>query len=311
MLLTATTANLSNHHFLPLRAIFRGIANGVLKGAAATIAIAWLTLLFSAPAYTQQETPPADASTTDPDEASSANAKPAMMAESRLDKTLPAEQKVTLTVDGHSQRAYYLKETSGKAHGGIIIVPELNQHPANSGEINTLRHVLADRHWHTLALNHQSSDLASASKLIAAAVNYLNQQGIYNIALLSQGGSAVLAVNYVANLPAPPPGEFQQLRALILLNAKNQVVIAGQPFNSLNLLSEVKLPVLDAYNNSDFQQKQHARQRKTIGRQHGKRYQQARLPLSDYSDTSQDNRVTKRIRGWLDTNIAGFMIDKR
>lgn len=293
MLLTATAADLSRTRLLQL-------------GAAV---IACLVVLFSTLVH-GQEAMPADPDTASMNAGKSESAKPDMMVESRIDKTLPAEQKVGLSVDGINHRAYYLKETSGKAHGGVIIVPEINQHPVSSGEINALRHVLANQHWHTLALNMESDNLATVNGIIAAAVQYLNQQGIYNIALLGQGGGAPLAINYVATLPAPPPGEFQQLRALILLNAKNQHPSTSKPLDSLAQLSAITLPVLDAYINGDFQQQQYAKMRKAISRQRGKLYRQARLPLSDYSDITKDNSVTKRIRGWLDNNIAGFMVDK-
>lgn len=295
MLLITATPDASGKRFMPLGAVV----------------ITWLALLLGTLVHAQ-ETMPVDADmAADMSTAKADSGKPGMMAESLIDKTLPAEQKVLLQIDGPARRAYYMKETSGKAHGGVIIVPELKQHPANRGEINALRHILADRHWHTLALNMESDDPATANGMIAAAVQYLNQQGIYNIALLAQGGAAPLAINYVATLPEPPPGEFQQLRALILLNAKNQQTAGSKSLDTLTQLPAITLPVLDAYKNGDLRQQQQAQQRKTTSRQRGKLYQQARLPLTDFSDISKDNRVSKRIRGWLDANIAGFMVDKR
>jgi hypothetical protein len=246
--------------------------------------------------------PPADSSTQTPTVSAT---------QSPLDKSVADFQKAWLNVDGQTQLAFYLKETSGKAHGGVLLLPDLNQHPAGHGLINNLRHSLANNHWHTLALNIAGANQQQTIKTIDAGIAYLNTQGIYNIALLGDGAGAAQALHYASSLPPidPTKSKFNKIRAVLLINANNH--LPGSDDDILESFSEIKLPIFDVYSSSDYRQKQRAKARaQTAQREIKTPYQQARLPqISDFRQNSE-NRVTKRIRGWLDKNVAGFMVAK-
>lgn len=219
-----------------------------------------------------------------------------------------AQERVWLDIGNGKDLAFYLSEKSGTAHGGVLIVPNKGIHPAVTGTVNSLRHTLAKHHWHTLALDISPLDAGAIQQDIAAGVAYLNSQGVFNIAILGDGQGAVYALQYVASLPPPEKGQFEQIRALVMLNADNMA--EGTTGDPMAVLAHVRLPVLDAWYANDFSEQQKAKHRRSLTAGTSALYQQARIPYATVQSSEHENRVTKRIRGWLDKNIAGFMVDK-
>jgi hypothetical protein len=230
--------------------------------------------------------------------------------QSPFDQQASDREKVWLNVAGRKELAFYLNEASGKAHGGVLLIPDAGHHPAVEGMINSLRHSLANNHWHTLAIDVEGTSETITQQTIAAGIQYLNQQGVFNIAILGEGLGAAQATHYVAALPQVlEPGQLQQIRALLMINADNH--IPDSKVNTLQKLSGIQLPILDAYRNNDYLEQRLAHERKLAARRLMTRnYQEIRLPLSSGYQKNYDDRITKRIRGWLDKNVAGFMVDQ-
>lgn len=220
-----------------------------------------------------------------------------------------ASDQINLNIPAGKQSAFYLAEKSGTAHGGVLIVPDHGEKPNTYGDLNLLRHTLADNHWHTLALDTSNLQPPDIQQLIAAGVVYLNGKGVFNIAVLGKGQGTAHALRYVANLPSVAAGSIQQIRALVMINANN--VVPTLDGNAMAPLTQLRLPVLDAYQGSNFRQQQQAAERKQLVNRQNTQYQQARLPYSTTQTPQQESRITKRIRGWLDKHVAGFMVDRR
>lgn len=232
--------------------------------------------------------------------------KPAL---SMQDKQVPEYQQAWLTVGQQQHLAFYLAETSGNTFGGLVLIPDMNHHPATSVSINSLRNNLSDNHWHTLAVNMAYVDKDTAMEVITAAINYLNQQGVFNIALLGEGLGATQVMHYMAARAEPADQQVSQIRAMVMINGNNQ--LSAGDTKSLAMLEKIKLPILDAYTSSDYQQQQQAKDRKQAAKRYMNRfYQQLKLPPPAFQ-TVQADRTSKRIRGWLDKNAAGFMVDGR
>lgn len=224
---------------------------------------------------------------------------------SEQDRAVPADQRLWLD-DGSKDLAFYIPEKSGKAHGGVLIIPNRGEHPGVLGLINTLRYTLAENHWHTLALNISGQDADAIQNTIAAGIVSLNGKGVFNIALLGEGEGALHALRYVASLPPAKQGEVGQIRALVMINATNN---SGGRDDALTKLGSITLPVLDAYYANDLDELKQAQERKRFASPQSELYQQARLPYTNTQSSPTENRITKRVRGWLDKNAAGFMVD--
>ena len=230
-----------------------------------------------------------------------------------LEMKLDAVEKVAIEVGGQQQTAYYLKEASGKANGGLLLLSDSKRHPLLKGSIETLRYALAENHWHTLAIDTSTVDMEQAGAIIDAGMAFLNQRGVFNIAILGEGNGALQAVNFLSKKTGSgqtaEQSAFNQLRAVVLLHVGTLAEKQNTTFNQQ--LSQLTLPILDAYNNGIPQQKLAASERGLKMRRNGQKlYQQARLPASSATMQGQDNRTTRRIRGWLDKNVAGFMVSQ-
>jgi hypothetical protein len=270
-----------------------------------------LSLLASLPAWAQNDVAETTAEEEAPPSVTAAAGK-----ESLLDQQVADSEKAWLPVAGSSELAFYLSEASGKAHGGVILLPKVGEHPATKGgTINTFRIALSENHWHTLALNIGDSDEEKVLAFVTAGVNYLNQQGVYNIAILGEGLGAAQSVHYAASITnvARAPGQFAPIRAVVMIDADNFIAGSDGSSNNATLekLSMIRMPILDAYSHTDYHKQRLADERKRAARKKMNRgYQQVRLPQSSRVQQNTDNRITKRIRGWLDKNVAGFMVDR-
>ncbi len=245
----------------------------------------------------------------------------------------------------------YLEDTSGKARGGVIIVPGMASNPADPEIIDALRQVLARNHWHSLALSMpplipaaagdtsaatgpESNEETAGEKLqqgsaapsaeqpgatpttsldqqaILAAIHFLNQQGVFNLAIIREGTGAISAATYLRNMPPADSsrGEFPQLRALVMINARNS--IGGKQDQLSALFPSLTVPVIDLYLGNDYRDKREVQQRQKAGQSlAGKQYLQIKMPPVGPNWQDREDRLTKRIRGWLDKRIAGFVID--
>lgn len=261
-----------------------------------------MSYLFTVIALSLALLTPAFAQETDPASQPSPQLSP-------QDRASPAAERVWLNTPGGKDLAFYIAEKTGTAHGGVLILPQPGHHPATLGMIKSLRHMLAENHWHTLTLHIEDQQADAIQQLIAAGISFLNEKGVYNIAILGEGQSAAHALQYIAQLKPQQGSRIQQIRSLIMIDAENY--LPGHDDDPMAALAEVKLPVLDAYTAHDYRAQQFAAERKRYAARRQSVYQQTRLPGIGIHRAEQENRITKRIRGWLDNNVAGFMVDRQ
>lgn len=144
-----------------------------------------------------------------------------------------------------------------------------------------------------------------AQQHIEAAVLFLNRKGIFNIVILGEGSGANRAISYINNITDPE--RKKQIRGLAMINAYNS--IEGSANNITELVPKLQIPTLDIYfdDSNRFPADAKKRQRSSSSLPRG-RYQQLKMPrmLSGWND--KEDRLSKRIRGWLDRSAAGFTI---
>ena len=221
-----------------------------------------------------------------------------------LAKGLPPEQVQWLNVGDDKALSLYSPDNSGQAKGGVILLPRNDQPINKRSELYNLQQTLSNHHWHALTVSMPSSlnkQLEQASLAhIESAISYFNEQGIYNMVILGERSSAEFAAKYIQQLS--DPNKKRQIRGLALVNANSSALNQTIP--------GLSLPILDIYFDDGLAIKQAAKQRKYSSQPLARGlYQQVRMPkLSQHSRQQGEDRLSKRVRGWLDKRAAGFSI---
>ncbi len=260
----------------------------------------------SAEAQSSQENAPEPSS---PPSATTKTAPPILLANPEL-----RDQQEWLTVGNKKIPALYLSQVKGGTHGGVLLIPNLNMPPSQRGIINSLRNALPESHWHTLALDLSTVEPLTEQEIsqsVAAGLKFLNDDGIYNIAIIAEGVGAARAIHFLADLSAGENALLQSIRALIIIDANNNV--PNSTVKTLEKFSTIAVPILDAYSaNNQSQQRLASLRKRAMYKNKGQSgYRQITLPRQVNYYNQHENHITKRIRGWMDKNISGFTVEKR
>ena len=149
---------------------------------------------------------------------------------------------------------------------------------------------------------------------LQAALDFLHKQGQFNIVLLGDGIGAARAGAFFRDLSPPgsaPKGSnkiIKPIRAMVIINARNQ--IPQSPINLPDSLYDPEIPILDIYFDTDLRDEKESRRRKRYAaRQNFKVYQQIRLPELAGLPHARDNRLSRRVRGFLQKYARGVKVD--
>jgi len=225
-----------------------------------------------------------------------------------------AKQQRWLSAGDRQLSAFYIEQVSLETRGGVLLIPDLQRAPATVSIVNSLRNALPQSHWRTLALDMRPVDWSDEQQVLdalGAGIAYLNEQGVFNIAIIAEGGGGAQAIQYLAKLSREGAEQLQTLRALILVNARN--TLPNSEYDALDSIADIQLPILDAVGKNDYPLMAMAQQRRSAShRMDGEsNYRQLALPQTVHYNRRHDNSVTKRIRGWMDTNISGVTVEQR
>ncbi len=144
-------------------------------------------------------------------------------------------------------------------------------------------------------------------------MSYLNDQGQFNIVLLGDGVGAARAGHFFSRLPVPVVTEkkmkpIKPIRAVVILNARN-----NNPLGDIDLTSSLfdpEVPTLDIYFGRDRRNSFDAEQRKRYAQRNmHKIYTQVQLPIMSEVSQQGENRLSRRIRGFLQEHARGVKVD--
>ncbi len=152
-----------------------------------------------------------------------------------------------------------------------------------------------------------------ANQRIRAAMTYLNDKGQFNIVLVGDGMGAARGGDFVMAVPVAKPQTPEErplkpIRAMVIINARNSV-----PSSNIDLpksLFDPEVPTLDIYFGTDVRDPAEAeRRRKYAKRQGFQVYQQIRLPEIADNKMLGENRLARRVRGFLNKHAKGAKVD--
>jgi len=226
--------------------------------------------------------------------------------------------------------ALWKKDQSGAAYGAVLLVPSNGQTANWPNTIDVLRNELPKNGWSTLSIDiaHSTSkDDTGATQQqniarLRAAIAFLNEQGQYNIVLAGYGLSCSLIVEYATHgdalgmkrsVSSSQTTKLKRpVRALILISPLSQEgerlseKISEFPFKDMPMLDIV----FGSHYLDTFDSKERVGSARSANIEH---YLQTKSvePSSSARVFGNDNRLSRRVRGFLDTHAKGVEIERR
>lgn len=147
--------------------------------------------------------------------------------------------------------------------------------------------------------------IKDSTNRVSAGINQLNTLGQFNLVIIAHGANAnwaAAALNEIYER-SPDAKGF----ALILVDARANT-FPPYPLNSM--LANLDIPMLDLVTiNDEIPIQQSIDRRNTMRRNQRENYQQIRIPAVRSPLRGKHNTITRRVRGWLQTNAAGEEVE--
>lgn len=164
---------------------------------------------------------------------------------------------------------------------------------ASVDELNTPQEPAAP----TPAIPAKSASEMTDTRL-AQAIRHLHDNGQFNVVLVVEGAGAVRAARLVAQMG------FEGFRALVLLDARNQ--LQGEAGDLLAVIAKLSVPMLDLYEDRHIADERDVATRLVTAKRAGhENYVSLQMPVYEPSQ----ERVIKRVRGFLDAHAKGVKVD--
>ena len=265
---------------------------------------------------------------------------------SQLQAHYPPEDLVSLQANGAAFSALWKKDQSGDALGAVLIGPSNGQTANWPNTIDVLRNELPVDGWSTLSIDidHDVSMQNDAAMKISddqvqtgakpmlnkhpnlgrieAAIGFLHEQGQYNIVIVGYGLSTRLVLEYASRTDALGMNRTiksrqganlkRPVRALILISPLSY---QGEKLSdTLKKFPYKDMPVLDIIFGTHYLDTFDSKDRlRTARGMRFKNYIQTKSvePTSGEKLFGQENRLSRRIRGFLDRHAKGVEIERR
>lgn len=209
--------------------------------------------------------------------------------------------------------------------GALLILHDDGQHPRWPDTIETISATMPDYGWATLSIslpdikpsktkkpaNQSDTSLSQTEQQavarIQAALDYLGTQGLLNVILVGSGSGAPRGANLLQSLPSPGPTPegtkaARAIAALVIINDNNPSELTSLSPN----FNDASMPILDIYFGSQETTLAAAKRRKQMAsRSKMKTYQQIRLAELNGLLSLGENRLSKRVRGFIERNAKG------
>lgn len=148
---------------------------------------------------------------------------------------------------------------------------------------------------------------------ITAALKFLHDRGQFNVALMGAGVGAIRAHRFMKNITPQITDEKlkdkleKPIRALVAYNARNRLPTDSDDYKDWFIDPEI--PFLDIYTTTDKRNQQESRQRRIMAKKKKAIYKRVKLSEMSHEVAWGENRLSRRIRSFLDAEVKGIEID--
>jgi len=171
------------------------------------------------------------------------------------------------------------------------------------------------------AMPNDTAPMSQAEQVrnrIDAAIDFLKEKGQYNIVIIAHGSSGVLATQYIdeasgdaqkMNMKASNAKITRPIRALVLVAPRNQS--SGHTDDITAFLADPGLPVLDIYYDNHLLDPLERKKRMNTARSRKfEHYYQIKLLRPTDTNSDHENRLTRRVRGFLNKHAKGVEVTR-
>ncbi|TVO76693.1 alpha/beta fold hydrolase [Sedimenticola selenatireducens] len=209
--------------------------------------------------------------------------------------------------------AIYAQETTRTSQGGAIILHGRGAHPDWIEVINPLRSQLPDSGWKTLSIQmpiaaSDASDsqyqalIPEAAPRIAAAVEFLKQQGVTNMVLIGHSLGAVMGTAYLAQ------GAPKELKAFVVVG----LPVSNRDPNQGTLadLAKLKIPLFDLYGSRDIDPVLNSVTARLAAAKQAENedYRQVQVEGADHFFSGLDDTLVAHVKSWIGRVAPGEQI---
>jgi len=219
-------------------------------------------------------------------------------------------QPVFLQDGSHEFLSLYQRTEKTPASGGVIVIHGLDANPDWVDVVRPLRVGLAEHGWDTLSIQAPLAREAATDRewdetvpeaipRIEAALAFLKQQNVLNIAIVGYSHGARMAAHYLAQRQPP------EVRALVVISMSADPSEPQQ--GNLGALREIKLPILDVFGENDLPSVLDTRKQRRLAARDAEnnRYRQTAIPGADHFFVNQEELLLSTIRAWLAREASG------
>lgn len=211
---------------------------------------------------------------------------------------------------GHPFLGIYMRSDADQVKGAVLVLHGRGANPDWIDVVQPLRIGLTEHGWDTLSIQlpvaYAGADdrewltlVPQAAPRISAAVEFLKQRKILNIALVAHSFGSRMAAAYLADNPAP------EIKAFVAIGMSADK--KNRNSGSLGALRKITLPTYDLYGERDLPQVlDSAKERRLAARDaDNKAYRQYQAANADHFFSGQDRHLLSLVRTWLNDHAKG------
>ncbi len=224
-----------------------------------------------------------------------------------LQKNLAIGQIVWLKAGAETFLGLYTEAEKTDNSAAAIILHDVGDHPDQQPLVHGLRTILPQHNWATLALQlplrETGSDEADyyplfdeAKARVQAAIDFLNEKGAKNIAVIGYGLGAEMAIDSIN----AKPESIKELVAISLPLAES----APSSLRIDNLLKNIALPILDIYAEFDLPAVVDSARRRRMVAKENPVFRQIKVDGENHAYQNDPGMLVKRVYSWLALTAA-------
>jgi len=213
----------------------------------------------------------------------------------------------------HEFLSIYMRSDSAELNGAALVLHGRGANPDWIDVVQPLRVGLTEHAWDTLSIQlpvarEGASDkewlalVDEAAPRIDAALAFLEERGILNVAVVAHSFGARMAAAYLATRQPP------QVRAFVAIGMSADP--AQRNSGNLGALRKLQLPVYDLYGERDLPTVlDSARERKLAAQDAGNNdYRQNQVAGADHFFSGQNEVLLSTVRAWLNKHAQGTQL---